>query len=603
MGVVLPCPESTSENSLLNNTSTSRQKSDRLASNSNPSKNGTPELAVLNCFSRDDLLLGPWSVCLLGRLHCLCDCCLDVTNIALLGSPIWLARCFFQNNYCMVYASILKGILYSDSLTIFSFSWSRMQASADTPERGHDDEYKPGQAGREFLEEVESLRNKVERKIEYKRPKPRRRSRRSSQPKINKCFQPKRNEDGYPLKHCEFEPLENRQVYRPPGYAEGFRFEREHCVQCHLKPCITVVYCKEAREMMTEMFIGRSPHTDIADATQKLLLKRLCKHMKKRYSKKVHVPECIIEGVAAVSCQYRQLEEHRDVATDSDSSSEDGERELGSDTDENPCQGTKADCDVDGTSSGDEESEFLGDSIEMNHSGWRGEASPTIHEPTMREEDHSCNDEQQNNKWKPSFTQEDKIEEPYQFLTQPPLRALDEACRFSAHEESSTDEECEDSEQAFLEGRYIPRSMIRDRDTGDAPLEDIIESHRRRIVNQRANRAQTPKDGSGDKVVKTGKSPRKNARKRKRCVTGRRKQQGRSLNSGVVKSNKPFTVDHITHLESDSDSDEEEMRMISQENRRTFARIRKIVGEAGWDRMQRESRRLSREMAAQSARL
>ncbi|CAB9523985.1 hypothetical protein SEMRO_1480_G276200.1 [Seminavis robusta] len=48
--------------------------------------------------------------------------------------------------------------------------------------------------------------------------------------------------DGFPRNESEYEPMEGKYVYRPPGYpAETKNMEGLsvlHCTMCHLKPCI-----------------------------------------------------------------------------------------------------------------------------------------------------------------------------------------------------------------------------------------------------------------------------------------------------------------------------------------------------------------------------
>lgn len=106
------------------------------------------------------------------------------------------------------------------------------------------------------LEEANRVRDSIKAKLdameEARTRKPwKRKSKRKPNPqtKLKKFYPPKMTDEGYPLSHCEYEPMEKRQVYRPPKYVvsqEQCFGKHLHCVKCHLKPCITNAYFKEA---------------------------------------------------------------------------------------------------------------------------------------------------------------------------------------------------------------------------------------------------------------------------------------------------------------------------------------------------------------------
>ena len=376
---------------------------------------------------------------------------------------------------------------------------------ADTPEK--DADYVPGPAGQEFLEEMASLKQKLENKPRYRYPKRKstasRRKSAPSQPKIDRCFKPKTNEDGYPLKLCEFEPLENRMVYRPPGYADGWKFVEYHCTECHLKPCILDVYSNDVLEVRGELFRAGADYTKIAKENQRFFMRKLCKHMKKRYSLKVPVPGCVLESTENVSVTYMNIQRSFDVETDPGEESDDEEVEFGN------------------TESGDGGVEC---DAPVAFDGNRG------------------NDR-------------DK-------LLSVPKWLMEE----SDVDESETDDDEPGAERAFLEGAYIPRSLLRDREVGDPPLEDVVKAHKGRVTRQQKLRQNKQEAGQ------VANSPRAS---KKRPIRKGRKKAARNV---TKKPRRPFEVDLVSGLESDS-SDGEEMRRISDEYRITCAQIESILSQ------------------------
>lgn len=137
-------------------------------------------------------------------------------------------------------------------------------------------------------------KTKPKKKTKLKKP--------DSQTKVKHFFQTKVNEDGYPMRMCEYEPMERRHVYRPPGYGENkhnrWFHDGTHCSTCHLKPCITFEYFKEADEFFFDQNIGKEQSVAVCVAgTTNFLQKLYCKTMKRRYLKKEIPPSCIRDRV------------------------------------------------------------------------------------------------------------------------------------------------------------------------------------------------------------------------------------------------------------------------------------------------------------------
>ena len=83
----------------------------------------------------------------------------------------------------------------------------------------------------------------------YKSSRPKKTKKPSSAADKKKKTQPV-NEDGFPLRLCEYEAAELRQVYRPPGYGQEADPKLPHCCDCHLKPCVTEEFHDEAKDFM-----------------------------------------------------------------------------------------------------------------------------------------------------------------------------------------------------------------------------------------------------------------------------------------------------------------------------------------------------------------
>lgn len=138
-----------------------------------------------------------------------------------------------------------------------------------------------------------------------KKPKPPKRPKArkpDSQMKVKHFFQTKVNEDGYPMGLCEYEPMERRHVYRPPGYGENkhnrWFHEGAHCSTCHLKPCITFEYFQETDEFFFDQNIAKEKSVAVCVADTTWFLQKLyCKTMNRRYLKKEIPPSCIRERV------------------------------------------------------------------------------------------------------------------------------------------------------------------------------------------------------------------------------------------------------------------------------------------------------------------
>lgn len=162
----------------------------------------------------------------------------------------------------------------------------------------------------------ESARNKAPVKKKRK-PNP--------QTKLKNFFQQKENDDGYPMKFCAYEPLEERFVYRPPGYGVGGRQTPRHCCSCHLKPCVVDEYRSETNECFFDLQITKkTPGWQAQEKTSVFLHKKYCKAIKRRYLKKLKPPQCIVDRIEGYKEFFSQYD-NNDSDTDTDESDSDME--------------------------------------------------------------------------------------------------------------------------------------------------------------------------------------------------------------------------------------------------------------------------------------
>ena len=134
-----------------------------------------------------------------------------------------------------------------------------------------------------------------------RRRKPAKKNKKNAQLKINQFYPDKENGEGYPLKHCQYEPTEGRMVYRPPGYGDDpsikwHHRQPPHCLSCHLKPCITTDRFNEMSDQAsTQKILEKKPKAVVIDATNKSLMRHYCKLMKRPYHKNLKPPVCVTD--------------------------------------------------------------------------------------------------------------------------------------------------------------------------------------------------------------------------------------------------------------------------------------------------------------------
>ena len=513
---------------------------------------------------------------------------------------------------------------------------------SDSPQK--EELYKPGRAALEYFEELDRIKEKFKPPV-YKFPakKTNKGRRRNPQRKIKSFFKDATNEDGYPLKHCEYEPEEGKMVYRPPNYGEEYdsRLPRHHCECCHLKPCILVVHGKGATDACFQLDRkddSASAEKIVAEG-EKFLMRKYCKYMKIRYSKKVPIPDCVQDRIEdflyewrldkedsseeEVSDEEREFadEQHDDMKSDNHVDSPDKqesgdecedsgeEREFDDEKTDNLIESPGGQVDNTVESSGrqdsgdecqdsEEEREFAEDD------GQDDEKTDYLIESTDRQMGSVADDESefvqpdewtdrtigasgksslgkvdrllpgthvdkydQNTKQRQVTEAEQHTDEVWKLLlTQP----------FHGDMYSDDEEGCKQTDDdAFLDGRYIPKSLLRDRDVGDPPLELVVESHKKRIKNQRKameeqrNKASKENIPIGGSKATTSNKPVVTRRGRKRrAKSSPLKKKGRSRRART--SNGSFSVDLVSGLESDSSDEEELIALMKERRRRSF---------------------------------
>ena len=157
-----------------------------------------------------------------------------------------------------------------------------------------------------------------------------RKARKQQKTAAKNFFQQKQNEDGYPMKLCTYEPLEQRFVYRPPGYGVN-NPEGKHCCSCHLKPCVAEEYCDETNDFFFNLQIAeRKPDLVAQEKTLVFLHRKYCKAIKRRYLKKLKPPQCVADSVAGYCNFFRGYAEAEEEEADiEEEEEEDGFEEGG----------------------------------------------------------------------------------------------------------------------------------------------------------------------------------------------------------------------------------------------------------------------------------
>ena len=423
---------------------------------------------------------------------------------------------------------------------------------SDTPQKP--EPYKPGPAALEYFAELKRLENRgpIKPPPAKKRRKPRRKN---PQRKIKNYFKDATNEDGYPLKHCEYEPEEGKMVYRPPNYGDEYdsRLPRHHCECCHLKPCILVVHGKGASDACFQLDRkddSASAEKIVAEG-EKFFMRKYCKYMKIRYSKKVPIPDCAQDRIDDFLYEWRLDKE--------DSSDEDS----------------------DGS---EEENEFVYDQVVNHQEEESGDEDGGDDGGEHEFEDDLAVTEQENHDPRPVDNREgantrtgpdDQGGPPHERDDDPNEEA---ACLkglftqpFHGDPYSDDEDECQKTENAFIDGAYIPKSLLRDRDVGDPPIEHVVEAHRKRILNQRRTADERRQAGMCGGAVDATVGGRKRAKSHP--PKGKRKWRKARTSTGS------FFVDHVSGLESDSDG-EELMMLVKERRRRTseaFAALRRCM--------------------------
>ena len=168
------------------------------------------------------------------------------------------------------------------------------------------------------------------------------------------------------------------------------------------------------------------------------------------------------------------------------------------------------------------------------------------------------------------------------------------------HGDSSSDEECDEAEEAFLNGDYTPKSLLRDRDIGDPPLQLVIQTHKKRVIHQRAAARRKSQHNNQQNHSKSNGRNTRNSRKMDHLVEpsqallfaqGKRKRIRKRTKNGrksapvkgsATANGKPFLFDFVSGLESDSSSDGEDLETISRRCNEQFARIEAIIRQRSW---------------------
>jgi len=164
-----------------------------------------------------------------------------------------------------------------------------------------DEEYRHWYYSKEEVDKRKAVTDAILKGMDDRRNrkdwKPKRKKKKNPQPKIKTFFKEIMNDDGYPMKHCEYEPLVGYPVYRPPKYQipNDRLIPNYHCMDCGLKPCITEGFEQEAYDLRRRLVHNEGVST--TEAHHEVLDFWTEKHrllMKKRKSKKNKPTKCML---------------------------------------------------------------------------------------------------------------------------------------------------------------------------------------------------------------------------------------------------------------------------------------------------------------------
>lgn len=145
---------------------------------------------------------------------------------------------------------------------------------------------------------MKSKLNAMDEARKRKAWKPKPKKKRNPQTKLKSYYSPLKNQDGYLMKNCEWEPTEEKHVYRPPGYKVANDFsvgKYTHCVFCHLKPCLTRAYFSDASKLSAHLtMIDKKSSREARHRVIDLWKEKYRKHMKISKSHAV-ITKCMME--------------------------------------------------------------------------------------------------------------------------------------------------------------------------------------------------------------------------------------------------------------------------------------------------------------------
>ena len=163
--------------------------------------------------------------------------------------------------------------------------------------------------------EVYGAEEQVKRdRIAASKKKPKRKK--NPQKKVTKFFQQVRNEQGFLLKYCKYQPAVCKQVYVPEGYGRETKdeaFNKVFCTDCMLMPCIVREHDIDLA-MKREMLVT-SASSEIQKEIWETCTEKLVGYFNKRYMKKMGTPQCVFDYIEKITSgdEASSSEEESDI--------------------------------------------------------------------------------------------------------------------------------------------------------------------------------------------------------------------------------------------------------------------------------------------------
>ena len=132
------------------------------------------------------------------------------------------------------------------------------------------------------------------------------------QTKLKKFFRPAKNSEGFPMKHCYYEPTVGDYIYNPPRHVEAvYNWKTpphtiSFCKFCRLKPCISDVHYGSICDLSAELNIIQClPESTIRSKLCSFMKAIMVRYFGRKYVNALPsggVPSCVHDDIDRLQC-------------------------------------------------------------------------------------------------------------------------------------------------------------------------------------------------------------------------------------------------------------------------------------------------------------